>query len=106
MKKTFPLHVPGKTDDRVLDAIKIEVHKYVKRERRKLLPAGFEQWDFACKVGPEQAKATECQTVDDIFPAIDTITKTDSPQVYVEVIATAGKHTRPAIQEPGDGAVI
>jgi hypothetical protein len=31
MKKTFKLHVEGKNNDRVLDAIKHEIRKYVKR---------------------------------------------------------------------------
>jgi hypothetical protein len=34
MKKTFQLHVPGKKDSRVLESIKLEITKYVKRERR------------------------------------------------------------------------
>ena len=34
MKKTFQLHVPGKEDSRVLESIKLEITKYVKRERR------------------------------------------------------------------------
>lgn len=90
MKKTFPLKEPGKVDARVVEAIKFEVRKYVKRERRKKLPEGFDQWDFSCKVGPDQASA-ETKLVNDVFPAIDAVAKTDSPQVYVEVLAAAGK---------------
>ena len=46
MKKTFPLHVPGKEDPRVVEAIKVTLTKYVKRERRKKLPEGVDFWDF------------------------------------------------------------
>lgn len=90
MKKTFPLKEPGKVDARVIEAVKSEVRKYLKRERRKQLPEGFDQWDFACKIGPDQAVA-ETKSVKDIFLAIDEVAKTDSPQVYVELLAAAGK---------------
>jgi hypothetical protein len=95
MKKTFPLKVPGNADARVVEAIKGEVRKYLKRERRKKFPEGFDQWDFACKVGLEQTTA-ETQSVDDLFPAIDAVAKTGALKVYVEVLASAGKRFAPA----------
>ena len=51
MKKTFLLQVEGKNPDRILEAVKHEVRKYVRREGRKTLPEGFDYWDFDCKVG-------------------------------------------------------
>ena len=51
MKKTFPLKDPAKADARVLEAIKQDVRKYVKRERRKALPTGVDFWDFNCQLG-------------------------------------------------------
>ena len=42
MKKTFQLAVEGKNPDRVLDAVKHEIRKYVQRERRRDLPQGVE----------------------------------------------------------------
>ena len=90
MKKTFPLKEPGIVDARVVEAVKFEVRKYLKRERRKKFPEGFDQWNFACKIGPDQI-AAETKTVDEVFPAIDAVAQTGSPQVYVEVIASAGR---------------
>ena len=55
MKKTFPLKDPAKADARVLEAIKQDVRKYVKRERRKALPTGVDFWDFNCQLGLDQA---------------------------------------------------
>ena len=57
MKKTFPFKVPGIADPRVIESIKNDARKYVKRERRKTLPEGFDLWDFNCKVGPDSASA-------------------------------------------------
>ena len=46
MKKTFPLTQPKLHPDRVLDAVKHEIRKYLKRERRKPLPEGVEFLDL------------------------------------------------------------
>ncbi len=54
MKKTFPLQIEGRHPDRVLDAIKNELRKYLKRERRRDLPAGVDYWDFDCRFGLSQ----------------------------------------------------
>jgi hypothetical protein len=50
MRKTYPLHIDGRHPDRVLDAVKHDVRKYLKRERRRDLPEGADFWDFDCKV--------------------------------------------------------
>lgn len=87
MKKPFPLHVPGKDEARVIDAIKFDVRKYVKRERRKTLPEGFDVWRFDCKVGPDAASAP-ITALADISTAIDAVAKTGASAVYVEVLAS------------------
>lgn len=92
MKKTFPLHEPGKADARVIDGIKHDVRKYVKRERRKTLPEGFTQWDFNCRVGATAATA-EPRTIDEVAVAIDAIAATGALAVYIEILAAAGHRT-------------
>ena len=100
MKKTFPLHVPGKADPRVIDAIKHDVRKYVKRERRKTLPEGFTVWLFDCRVGAA-ADSAESVELDRIGPAIDAIAAagSSSTHVYVEILARAGNRPPRAAQE-------
>ncbi|MBT5910990.1 MAG: hypothetical protein HOH25_14445, partial [Opitutae bacterium] len=58
MKKTFNLVHPKIKLARLVDAVRSDVKKYLKRERRKELPEGVDFWDFDCKFGPtaEQAK--------------------------------------------------
>ena len=56
MKKTFPLTQPKLHPDRVLDAVKHEIRKYLKRERRKPLPEGVELLDFDCRFGLTEMK--------------------------------------------------
>ena len=54
MRKIFPLEVPKHAPPRVIEAIKSDVRKYLKRERRKALPEGVDFWDFDCQVGDVQ----------------------------------------------------
>ena len=89
MKKTFPLCEPGKDNARVLDAIKHDVRKYVKRERKKIIPEGFDTWRFDCKVGADQSGAANCD-LQEISAAIDVVAKTGGPEVYVEIVAAPG----------------
>ena len=86
MQKTFPLQVAGKANARVIDAIKHDVRKYVKRERNKALPEGFEQWDFKCRVGRNALEA-ESTILKKIGEAIDTVAATNVGEIYVEIIA-------------------
>ena len=96
MKKTFPLQAPGKPDERVLEAIKNDVRKYVKRERRKALPAGVDFWDFDCRVGPDLAGA-EGKHLAEVTAALDAwATVEGATTVYVEILAKPGHRAKKA----------
>jgi len=89
MKKTFSLHVPDKEDPRVVQAIKLELTKYVKRERRKTLPPDVDFWHFNCKVGSNSETAV-FTPLPDVPKAVDAIAAAGAPEVYVEILATPG----------------
>jgi hypothetical protein len=93
MKKTFKLHVEGKNSDRLLDAIKHEVRKYVKREKRKTLPQGANYWAFDCKFGVT-AEAAEPLHLGEITKQMDVVAKAGGDSFYVEILA------RPAVRTP------
>ena len=93
MKKTFKLHVEGKNSERLLEAIKHEVRKYVKRERRKVLPQGANYWAFDCKFGVSEATA-ESLHLGDITKQMDVVSKAGDDSFYVEILA------RPAVRTP------
>ncbi|TSA33409.1 MAG: hypothetical protein D4R65_07895 [Verrucomicrobiaceae bacterium] len=86
MKKTFLLRVPDKEDVRVVEAIKVTVAKYVKRERRKTLPDGVDFWDFRCKVGLDSQTAAGTHLTG-VPKAIDAVALAGGDEVYVEVLA-------------------
>jgi len=57
MKKTFKLTHQKLKLPRLVDAIKHEVKKYIKRERRRVLPEGADYWDFDCRFGTDEASS-------------------------------------------------
>ena len=89
MKKTFQLVVEGRHRDRVLDAVKHEIRKTIKRDRRRALPAGIDYWDFDCKFGvsAEQAVETHLATLTGL---IDAVAQAAGTQFYVEILAKPG----------------
>lgn len=96
MRKTFQLNIKGKHRDRVLDAVKHEVRKYVKRERRRDLPEGVDYWDFDCRFGPtrETAQAAHLAT---LTALMDAAAKEGADGFYVEILAKHGhRRARPA----------
>ena len=92
MRKNFPLQIDGRHPDRVLDAVKHEVRKYLKRERRRDLPEGIDFWDFDCKCGLQAADA-EVVHLSVLIAAIDALAKAQATSVYVEILAKHGKRT-------------
>ena len=88
MKKTFQLIVANKKKDRQVEAIKNEVRKYIKRERSKKLPEGFNYWSFDCKFGKTENEAIEIRFVD-IIKSIDIAANENFESFYLELIAKA-----------------
>lgn len=101
MKKTFQLNIEGKNRDRVLDAIKHEVRKYIQRERRRALPPGVDFWDFDCKFGLTQASA-EVAHLSALTGLMDGMAQEAGEQFYIEILAKHG-HRRPR-PKTGDAA--
>lgn len=86
MRKTFQLAVSGKHPERLMDAIKHEVGKYLKRERRRALPAGTDFWDFDCKFGPSEQEA-QAVHVSALKALMDDQKASGASQFYVEILA-------------------
>ena len=101
MRKTFQLRPEGKNPDRVLDAVKHEIRKYIKRERRRELPEGVDFWDFDCRFGTSEATAAVVHLAE-LTALIDAVAKAAGPQFYVEVLAKHGH--RKAKAEPASAA--
>jgi hypothetical protein len=97
LKKTFVLNVEGKNRDRLLDASKHDIRKYVKRERAKPLPEGADFLDFDCKLGAGPADAAVVHFAA-LITAVDALAKDGADQFYVEITSKSGHRTaRPAV---------
>jgi hypothetical protein len=106
MKKTFPLNPEGKNRERVLEAIKHEVRKYIKRERRRDLPQGVDFWDFDCRFGTTEEAATTVHLAE-LTALMDGVAAAAGEQFYVEILAKHGHRTaRPAAAEDTNSAAM
>jgi len=103
MRKTFPLAVEGKNRDRVIDALKHEVRKYIKRERARPLAAGVDFLDFDCRVGADAASAQPVHA-GDLTKAIDQAAQDGAASCYVEILAKPG-HRKARVATGDAGAV-
>jgi len=95
MKKKFPLEIPDRKPGLVLDAIKHEIRKYLKRERRKSLPEGVDFWDFDCKVGGSAEEAVAVHP-GDVEKAVGEAQAGGAAAVYVEILAKPGQRVKKA----------
>lgn len=92
MKKTFELTHPKIKLARRVDAVKHEIKKYLKRERKKALPAGADYWDFDCRFGNTEAEADVIK-IADINKRIDQTQVDGLTSFYVEILAKEGVRT-------------
>ena len=102
MKKIFKLTDEKKHEDRVLEAVKHDIRKYVKREKKKKLPdAKMTYWDFDCKVGvtSETAKVVD---FDELIKELDAVKATGASECYVEVLAKIVDKPIKEIVEPDE----
>jgi hypothetical protein len=95
MKKTFQLTDPQNRHKpaRVIEQVKSDVRKYLKRERRKELPEEVDFWDFDCRTGKEVEAATETH-VSEINTAIDGAAKESWPAIFIEILAKPGHRAK------------
>lgn len=89
MKKTFKMSHPKIKVPRLVEAIKHEVSKYLKRERRKPLPPNVDFWDFDCRFGADEA-SSEIIHVAAINKAISSAEENQLESFYLEILAKPG----------------
>lgn len=93
MRKTYALRPEGKHPDRVLDAVKHDIRRYMRRERRRDLPAGADFWDFDCRFGADKDSA-QILHPGELISRLDTLAQEGALQCYVELLA------KPAQRQP------
>jgi hypothetical protein len=64
MKKIFKLKDDKRNPERIVEAIKHEIRKYIKRERKKKLPDDAVYWEFDCRFGKDAEHAKTLNSPD------------------------------------------
>jgi phosphoenolpyruvate synthase/pyruvate phosphate dikinase len=104
MKKTFKMSHPKIKVPRLVEAIKHEVNKYLKRERRKPLPPNVDFWDFDCRYGVDEANSDVIH-VSAISKSISEAEEKQLESFYLEILAKPGHRSkRPRGEQATDGA--
>jgi len=101
MKKTFSLSHEKIKAPRLVDSIKHEVKKYLKRERNKTLPEGADFWDFDCKYGHSE-ESSEVVHVSALNKSIDDAVQHELTSFYLEILAKPAHRTPKPIGEEED----
>ena len=95
MKKNFQLENERHKPARMVDQIKSEVRKYLKRERKKDLSGEFDFWDFDCRQGKTVEEAVELHEKE-IGKAIDHAVSESWSTIYLEILAKPRKREKKA----------
>ena len=98
MKKTFKLTHPKIKVPRLVEAIKHEVKKYIKRERRKKLPPKVDFWDFDCRFGVDEA-SSEVIHLSAINKAISEAESKQLESFYLEILVKPGYRSKKPKEE-------
>jgi hypothetical protein len=98
MRKTFHLTHPKLKTARLVEAIKHEIKKYIKRERNKKLPEDVDFWDFDCKFG-HTAEVAEVIHLSEINRYIDKAEEQQFESFYLEVLVKPGRRMKKKINE-------
>ena len=88
MKKTFKLDHPKIKEPRIVDSIKHEIKKTLKKGRSNKLPAGTKFWSFDCKLGQSEETATAVPQLE-LMSSIDEMVENKITTIYVEITAKA-----------------
>jgi len=73
----------------MVESVRHDINKYLKRERKKSLPVGADFWDFDCRFGNVEEEAREIHLAE-IGKCIDTAQAQQLPSFYIEILAKPG----------------
>jgi hypothetical protein len=93
MKKTFKMSHPKIKTPRLVEAIKFEAKKYIKRERGKALPPNTDFWDFDCRFGADEA-SSDVIHVSAINKFISEAEAKELESFYLEILAKPGHRSK------------
>lgn len=103
MKKTYAFHKDGRHPDRVLEAIKHDIRRDMKRQRSKPLPDGTDYWTFNARLGIDAASAEAVHPAA-LTDQVEDLARSGATACYVELLplaAVRGAHAPADAQAAG-----
>lgn len=88
MKKTYQLVHPKIKAPRIVDSIKHDIKKFLKKERSNQLPSGTKYWSFDCKLGQSEEMATVVSQLE-LMSSLDEMVEAKAKSIYVEMTTKA-----------------
>jgi len=73
----------------MIESVRAEARKYIKRSRRKELPKGVDFWDFGCRFGASANEAKDIHLAE-IDKFISEAEKLELPSLYLEILPKHG----------------
>lgn len=98
MRKTFKLSHEKLHPDRLVDAIRHEIRKYIKRERKRTLPEGADFWDFDCRFGAD-AGISDVIHLSEIDKCINGAVEDELDSFYLEILAKPGLRAKRPLED-------
>lgn len=89
MKKTVILTHPKIKLDRLVDAARHDIKKFLKKERSKPLAEGAAFWDFDCKFGNTEEEAVSIH-ISELNKHIDAAAQQQRESFFMEIVAKPG----------------
>ncbi len=89
MKKTFKLTHEKIKPERLVEAIRNEIRKYIKRERNKELSVDVDFLDFDCRFGAD-AESSDVIHLSEIDKSINWAVAEKLDSFYLEVVGKPG----------------
>jgi hypothetical protein len=84
--KTFTIKEDGKNSDRLVEDVKHQIRKYIKREKRKKLPEKARCWYFDCRFAREgeEFKVIEFKNITE---NVDISAKSEDCSFQIEILS-------------------
>ncbi len=89
MNKTYKLIEEKRNKDRVVEAIKHEVRKYIKKEKNKSLPEGVDFWKLECKISKDSDELAFVE-FQNLIKTIDILVLEEAEILNIEILSFEG----------------
>lgn len=89
MNKKYELVEKKRNKDRIVDSVKNDVRKYIKREKNKPLTEGVDFWKMECKISKDENELVYVE-FNNLIKTIDILVKEDAKAINIEILSTVG----------------